>query len=213
MSKLTKEQALKNEYKEKGYTTTQVAKVLNISRRNLYNFLEGNITNKDTYNRITKLIKQLRPLYNVAFMSMQPSNAQVEEALNKELDIEELQRTVDWLKDNSNRMTLDRNWQTTKIKIDILYQHLIDLRNVLSNTPSTPTEEEKTKVFVSYFYTLGNRASGQGSLVFENVDIIEDYVHIEQLSNKIDEKLNKQYDCEDSKSVVTNFKILRKRVE
>jgi len=88
-----------------------------------------------------------------------------------------------------------------------------NIKQALTHTPSTPTEEDKTKVFVSYFYTLGNRASGQGSLVFENVDIIEDYVHIEQLSNKIDEKLNKQYDCEDSKSVVTNFKILRKRVE
>ena len=66
-----KNEELIKSYKEKGYTTTQVAKILGISRRSLYNLLEGKMP-YESKSKYTKLIMRLKPLYNNAFIEEKP---------------------------------------------------------------------------------------------------------------------------------------------
>ena len=54
-------------YKDKGYNTKQVASILGISRRGLYDLLDNKVP-QDKRERYIKLIKRLKPLYNTAFM-------------------------------------------------------------------------------------------------------------------------------------------------
>ena len=68
-------------YKEKGYTTTQVANILNISRRSLYNLFDGKMSQEKSHNYI-KLIVHLKPLYNTNFINQEPKlDSNVEEAI------------------------------------------------------------------------------------------------------------------------------------
>ena len=77
---ISKEELIKN-YKEKGYTATQVAKILNISRRSLYNMFNGKMS-QDKRDNYTKIILSLIPLYNTNFIN-QPTllDSDVEEAI------------------------------------------------------------------------------------------------------------------------------------
>jgi len=64
---MERKEVIMNDYKMKGYNTSQVARVLGISRRSMYNLLEGNMPHFKT-KLYEELIYKLKPLYNTDYI-------------------------------------------------------------------------------------------------------------------------------------------------
>jgi hypothetical protein len=74
---MERKELIMNDYRSKGYTTSQVARVLGISRRTMYNFLD-NKTPAYKNVRYESLIRKLKPLHDMEYLTLEPLNSEAE---------------------------------------------------------------------------------------------------------------------------------------
>ena len=81
---MERKELIMNEYKMKGYNTAQVARILGISRRGMYNFLDGKMPYYKA-KRYEELIYNLKPLHDTEYTNLVERATQLDNVISKDI--------------------------------------------------------------------------------------------------------------------------------